>query len=89
MEINDKSQRSSGKLSASSRQAQSQPSLGNTSMNFGVSMMEKRKQEVERVKQRQAKERRVMLENEARMELIREENERKGKLDTALSMCSY
>jgi hypothetical protein len=59
---------------------QSQLNTSQGSVGFGKSMIEKKMQELERVKHRQTKELRVMLENEARMEIIREENDRKTKL---------
>ena len=65
MSINEKSsEHQSQKLSASNKvRSQSQPSIEKKKA-FGTSMIEKKKQELERVKQRQAKELRVMLENE-------------------------
>jgi hypothetical protein len=59
---------------------QNQLNSSQGSVGFGKTMIEKKMQELERVKQRQAKELRVILENEARLEIICEENDRKTKL---------
>lgn len=79
MEINEHTSER-GSVDNTSRHAQSQPELRQIGSPFKSTMIEKKKLELERVKQRQAKELRVILENEARMELIREENDRKARL---------
>ena len=65
MSINDnKSENQSQQLSTSKQiRSQSQPAI-EQKKGFGTTMLEKKKQELERVKQRQAKELRVMMENE-------------------------